>query len=543
MPPPNAPRLSRFLPALPVPHFMGCAPLDAWARLLLGPPVRVPLRYWPRLLVALAISALITALTLPERLLLAPVLFLRGRATRHTLAHKPGVLVVLGYFRSGTTHLHNLLACDRRSQTPRWFEALVPQGFLISWNFLRFFLLGFLSTKRPQDDMAFGPEWPAEDDFALNNWCAASGLAGRVILPERYAHFQRFHFLEGLTPREHARWRRAQWGFVAKLAFFSLGRRILLKSPPHTAHVRALLDLFGPGNVKFIHVSRAAPDVVRSNVAMLKRMSIYNLQHLPDDAVLLEHVVSEYDRTERAFLEHKDLIPAGSLATVRFEDLTADPVGEMRRAYETLGLPWTDALAHATDRYLDSVREYRPASQKRERTGEDDVERACRERLAWMHRAFDHERPRQEKVEPPVTGFSPAELSRRHRRAGALLPVIALACAGAWLGAALALDNRSDWMVWIAGIIIGIGAYRLAKVGSIRLGLWAGFLTVCVLVAVAFPATRLIYYKDNAGPTAWEMWDATRKELTSDATLPWIVFGVLSAYKLASRRSGTVPGR
>jgi hypothetical protein len=39
------------------------------------------------------------------------------------------------------------------------------------------------------------------------------------------------------------------------------------------------------------------------------------------------------------------------------------------------------------------------------------------------------------------------------------------------------------------------------------------------------------------------MWDATWKELKSGATLPWIIFGALTAYKLGSRRSGTVPGR
>jgi hypothetical protein len=522
---------------------MGCAPLDAWARLLFAPPARIPWRYWPRLLVALAVSALITALTLPERLVLAPILFVCGRATRHRLRHPRGVIIVLGYYRSGTTHLHNLLACDRRSQTPRWFEALVPQGFVLSWNFLRLFLLGFLSTKRPQDDMAFGPEWPAEDDFALNNWCVASSLAGRVALPQRYAFYQRFHFLDGLTDGELARWRRYEWAFLAKLRFFAFGRRLLLKTPSHTARVARLIELFGAGNVKFVHVSRAAGDVVRSNVAMLQRMSMYNQQDAPSEREFIDIIVDEYDRTERKFLAEKALIRDGSLVSVRFEDLTADPIAELKRIYSGLALPWEERYERAVERYLDSVREYRPASQKKERPAEDPVAVAARQRLGWMHAAFAHDSPAREKVEPPLVGFSPEALRRRARRAWATLPLFAIGAATVWLGVAIALDNRSDWMVWLSGVVIGIAAQRIARVGTVGLGVWAATMTVAALWAVAFPATRLIYYKNNPHPSAFDMWDATWKELRSEATLPWVVFGVLTAYKLASRRSGTVPGK
>ena len=522
---------------------MGCAPLDAWARLLLSPPVRIPVRYWARLAVAMAVSALITALTLPERLLLAPVLALRGRRTRHTLAHRPGVVVVLGYYRSGTTHLHNLLACDRRSQTPRWFEALVPHGFVLSWNFLRLFLLGFLSTKRPQDDMAFGPEWPAEDDFALNNWTAASGLAGRVVLPRRYAFYQRFHFLEGLTPAELRRWRAYEWAFLRKLTWFSFGRRLLLKTPSHTARVARLLELFGPENVKFIHVSRDAADVVRSNVAMLQRMALYNLQAPMGEDELREVIVDEYGRTERAFLEQRGLIPPGSLATMRFQDLTADPIGELKRVYAELSLEWTPEFERSAERYLDSVREYRPASQKREKAAEDAVGVAVRERLGWMREAFGHGSARRAKVEPPAVGFSPEDLRKRRRLAMGVLPMVAVLAAGVWLGVAMGVGNRSDWMVWLSGIVLGVSAQRIARVGSVGLGVWAATMTVAALGLVAFPATRLVYYKDNPSPTWFDMWDATWKELRSESTLPWIVFGVLSAYKLASRRSGAVPGK
>jgi hypothetical protein len=98
-------------------------------------------------------------------------------------------------------------------------------------------------------------------------------------------------------------------------------------------------------------------------------------------------------------------------------------------------------------------------------------------------------------------------------------------------------------MVWLSGIVLGVVAQRIARVGTVTLGAWAASMTLLALWAVAFPATRLIYYQHNPDPSAFDMWDATWKELRSESTLPWIVFGVLSAYKLASRRSGAVPGK
>src|SRR5262245_15163377 len=139
---------------------MAFAPLDAWARLLLAPRAAIPILYWPRLAFALFTSALATILTLPERVLLAPVLYALSR--RKPAALRAGPVFILGYFRSGTTHLHYLLSCDPRFRSPTWAETLAPQGFALSWAFLRLFMIPFVSAKRPQDDVAIGPSWPAE---------------------------------------------------------------------------------------------------------------------------------------------------------------------------------------------------------------------------------------------------------------------------------------------------------------------------------------------------------------------------------------------
>ncbi len=307
-----------------------------------------------------------------------------------------------------------------------------------------------------------------------------------------------------------------------------------------------------PGAVKFIHVSRAPADVVRSNVSMLQRMSMYNLQHGLSEDELRRVIADEYDRTERKFLAERAGVPEGSLAMMRYEDLIADPMAELKRVYDELGIEWTAQFETAAIRYLDSVRDYRSTAEKR-RTAQSKESAAhtsakpgaetAPPRVAWMIESFGHSHPARPKVETPRVGLAPEIMAKRARLAMWLLPIVAIVVGLLWLGTAILLDNRSDWLIWLAGTLIGLGSLKIARIGSIRLGVLAVVATLCVHVGVGFSTTRLIYYKNNPAPTWFDMHDATLKELRSDATLPWLIFALLAAYRLASRRSGGVPGK
>src|SRR5262249_31602028 len=158
---------------------------------------------------------------------------------------------------SGTTLLQNLLACDPNLYSPHFAQVFAPQGFCLTWALLRWFILPFLPRTRPQDNVAFGPLVPGEDDFALNNGALASPMPGRTVAPQVHRFYDRFHDLKGLTPAERQRWSNYQLAFVRKLSLVAGKRRILLKTPAHTARIEPLLDLFRETTeAKFIYISR-----------------------------------------------------------------------------------------------------------------------------------------------------------------------------------------------------------------------------------------------------------------------------------------------
>ncbi|HVU63119.1 MAG TPA: sulfotransferase [Phycisphaerales bacterium] len=544
--------IDRVVP-LPYPHFMGFAPLDTWARLLAqgGAMGRIHPRYYPRVLGALFTSTLATAVTLPERLVLAPLLPKPAMGDSASAAGStPEVVFILGYYRSGTTHLHYLLSCDPRLATPRWYQMLAPQGFALSWTFLRYFLVPFLSSKRPQDDVAYGPEYPAEDDFGVCNLSAACAMPGRMVLPGCWDFYSRFHSLEGLSERELRRFRRAQLAITWKMSRVNRGRMLLLKTPSHTARVAELARLYP--NARFIHLHREPGAVVKSNVAMHRRFAPFLLQPHPGDEEIRRRVVAEYEHTERKFLAEAAAVPGDRLVRMRYEDLIADPIGQIRAAYERLGLTMSAEFESRAGAYLETVRNYRTAAERgaggsAAAAGEKTDDRMPLE-LEWMHHAFGHDRPAIAAAPLPARPVEDIPEAERPLFTGASAALVAAAfCFAAWILIAAVFRNRIDFLAWPTGVAIGLAALRGAgangKRGTLDLGLWALLLTLLVLLGAAYPATWLAV-RDRFSPInlPHHVWLATRRGVLAMNNIIWLLLGLTSAYRYASRQHIRPPG-
>jgi hypothetical protein len=501
--------------AFPHPHFMGFAPLDVWVRLLLTPTVTVPPRFWARLALALALSLVITILTLPERMVTGFWLSLR-RAGKPI----PGPVIILGYYRSGTTLLQYLLSCDPNLYALHWAQAFAPQGFWLSWTLIRWFLLPFLPRTRPQDNMAFGPLVPAEDDFALNNWALASTLPGRLTVPQAHRFFDRFHDLKELTPAERSRWLVGQRNLVRKVAALAGPRRILLKTPAHTARVPALLEAYkDTTGVKFLYISRHPHQVFRSNVSMLQELAeICGLQLPLGQEELEATLLQEYVATEEEYRRTRGLIPPGDLFEVRLQDLQADPIGTLRRAYAQFGLPFTSAFEDEMLAYLHANRDYKPNAHPS--WTPEQQKRIC-PALEPLIRMGAHDQPPLPRVPLDGAGSPP-----RRVPFGALLgPAAALLATVLFLLSASWLGGNSLGLVWPCGVAIGLGVLRGADYrGSPALGLFALLLTALSFLAVVVLANVLFPVAMNQMPFP----------LLLGAF--WWVLALTSAYRIGSQR-------
>jgi hypothetical protein len=135
------------------------------------------------------------------------------------------------------------------------------------------------------------------------------------------------------------------------------------------------LELFP--DARFVHIHRNPYDVFPSIRHTTYKVTPWLALQRPDYRELDDRIIRQYREVYDAFFEERALIPTGRYHEVGFEDLEADPVGQVRSIYEGLGLPDFAHAEPALRRYVESVAGYKknelPAlpAEMRERIGRE----------------------------------------------------------------------------------------------------------------------------------------------------------------------------
>lgn len=277
------------------------------------------------------------------------------RIARGKLSAPP--LFVLGHWRSGTTLLHELLIRDPSHTYATTYECFAPHHFLTSEDWFPKLVPWLLPKKRPMDNMAAGWDRPQEDEFALCSLGLPTPYRSWAF-PQHGPVEGDWLTLENLTDAERKRWGAALDTFVRAIAVRRPGRMVL-KSPPHTARVKTLLEVFP--DARFVHIARDPHSLFPSTVRLWRTLSqVQGLQRPQEhydwiEEEVLSNLVKMYDAYER---DHR-LIPEGRLVEIRYEDLIESPKGKLREVYDQLGLTTFDQAEAPLDAHLASQRDYR----------------------------------------------------------------------------------------------------------------------------------------------------------------------------------------
>lgn len=253
---------------------------------------------------------------------------------RLELAEPP--LFVLGHWRSGTTMLHEMLIRDPRHAYPNTYQCFAPHHFLHTAWWAKPITAWLLPKKRPMDNVATGWEKPQEDEFALCNLGLPTPYRTWAF-PQHGPVHEDYLTLENLTDPQRQQWIDALRWFVKAVALKD-NKRVILKSPPHTARVKTILQAFP--DARFIHIARDPLTLFPSTMRLWKSMCDTQCLQVPKQQYdwMEEEVLNNFEQMYQAYERDHTLIPAGGLAELRYEDLVADPVGELRKTYEQLNL-------------------------------------------------------------------------------------------------------------------------------------------------------------------------------------------------------------
>jgi len=268
--------------------------------------------------------------------------------------HPP--VFILGLWRTGTTHLHYLMARDTRFGYLKNHQAFTLNFSLLSLDRLNRILSIFVPGKRPQDDVRVTLDDPAEEEQAFSTMTTRSSIHS-FYFPRNRSYFDKYHLFEGTSKEEKEAWGKDYLFLLRNIALYNKKQWLLLKNPHNTGRVKELLELFP--DAKFIFIHRDPYTVFRSTKKLYNRMiSSQILQHC-GQAEIEEIILEENARILKKYLAERALIPEGKLVEIGFEELDKAPMKTLESIYQNLNLDGFEDVRPDMESYLDSVSQYK----------------------------------------------------------------------------------------------------------------------------------------------------------------------------------------
>jgi len=286
--------------------------------------------------------------------------FLQNRLSiyRHRAAHPEVVdvpivrpIFIVGFPRTGTTILFNLLAQDPANRVPMSWEVQFPDPPPTTATFLtdpriekgRTYF-GHMDTMAPSlaSIHEVGAELPQE--------CMPI-LAQSLLGPQFNVTFDVPTFQAWVDRQSHAPAYTFHRHYLEHLQSKHMKDRWALKSPVHLRSLDALLTEYPDARIIFTH--RDPAKTVPSLASL-----IYVIRGLASDSVdphalgqqQLAWWADSLDQATVAREKHRD--KADQFIDIQFEEVVADPVAALRRAYGRLGLPWSEEIERRMRSFL-----------------------------------------------------------------------------------------------------------------------------------------------------------------------------------------------
>ena len=342
------PQNDRLVKAFEHPQALGS--FRSWLKLLRQNP-EIDLSFLPRILVVSFFSLLTSPLRIYERLRYDALL-------QRTPVH-PAPLFIIGHWRTGTTHLQNLLSQDPNLSYLSTFQAMTP-GFCLTGNGPLKKILGWITNRlyltRLIDNIPLKMDAPQEEEYALANLTPYSFLHMFSFPRQAQEIFERYVLFKNLPPHELAEWEQTYLQVLRKNSLMINGNRPVLKNPAHSGRLSTVLRLFPEG--KFIHLYRNPYHVYLSTRRLYQVVLPRSQLQQIDMAQVDSYILSFYTQLMHKFLADKALIPIENLIEVRFEALESAPLEQLERIYRVLDLPGFEQAQPDIQKYLDTIVAY-----------------------------------------------------------------------------------------------------------------------------------------------------------------------------------------
>lgn len=265
-------------------------------------------------------------------------------------------LFILGHWRSGTTFMHDVFACDKHFGYNTTYQTVFPNLMLFGQPFIKSIMSRLMPNHRPTDNMELRPDLPQEEEFALACMMPYS-YYNFWFYPKYTLEYADKYLLFNNISQEQLQVFKDTFLKLIRISLWNTGgTQFLSKNPPHTGKVKTLLEMFP--NAKFIYLKRNPYTVFESMRSFFtSTIQPLKLQDISNEE-LEKNLVEVYRKLFYKFEEEKTLIPEGHLIELKFEDYEADTYGQTEELYRKLSLPGFEESKDAISRYIKSLKGY-----------------------------------------------------------------------------------------------------------------------------------------------------------------------------------------
>jgi hypothetical protein len=247
-------------------------------------------------------------------------------------------IFITGLPRSGTTHLENLIAADRRLRylpvylgsepAPAAGEKPGPDGKDPRW----------LRSSAHWDRMKSNPIMAAMHEHSPDHACGENELQIADFASYQWEwmadvpEWRDFYYAEDQTPHY-------EYGLTVlkSIAFqFPTERRWILKGNAQSEQLTVLHKVYPDATIVMTHRD---PLAILQSVLTMRGLAVLAHQKQPDVTAHVNYWVDRIEHMLRAYLRDMDKIPAQQRVDLLFQDIMSDDVGTAQQVLQAAGLP------------------------------------------------------------------------------------------------------------------------------------------------------------------------------------------------------------
>ncbi len=266
---------------------------------------------------------------------------------------------IIGHWRSGTTHLHNILCHDPQMGFTTTYQSVFPDTLFSKWGLFLFkgFTRLLMPGRRAGDNVSMDASFPQEEEFALGDKTRFCFYYFWMFPKNLLKFYDDFIRLKKVNPSVITSWKN-DYQLLIRKSLKNTGKKVYLsKNPSNTGRIKLLLAMFP--NAKFIHIHRNPVEVFLSTrkffYQMLPHLTLQSMSNNEiDDMIfpLYKNLMSDY-------FEQTKSIPAGNLFEISFNQLEESPMEVLKNLYADLNIKNFEKAEPNFEEYLKGMKQYK----------------------------------------------------------------------------------------------------------------------------------------------------------------------------------------